>query len=105
PGGPARTCPPRVRHPRAASPHRLLRLMGPDGNAAAARAEPLAVSSAQPCTLLDLAQGKCRWPLDERGASDNAVDFSFCGNEAVGGLSYCAGHVRMAYRLPARRRA
>jgi GcrA cell cycle regulator len=106
PGGSARSCPPRTRHPRAASHQRLLRLMWADGSAAAALAEPLAaVSSAQPCTLLDLAQGKCRWPLDEQDASNTAADFSFCGNEAVSGLSYCAGHARMAYRVPARRRA
>ncbi len=104
PGGSARTCPPRARHPRAASPQRLLRLMWADGGAAAL-AEPLAVASAQPCTLLDLAQGKCRWPLEDQSASGAAADFNFCGNEAVAGLSYCAGHARMAYRMPARRRA
>jgi GcrA cell cycle regulator len=105
PGGSARTCPPRARHPRAASHQRLLRLMWPNGAPAAAMVEPLAVASAQPCTLLDLAQGKCRWPLEDHGASGTAADFSFCGNEAVAGLSYCVGHARMAYRVPARRRA
>ena len=56
------------------------------------------------CTLLELAQGKCRWPVADDGGS-GAADFKFCGNEAAAGFSYCAGHARMAYRLPERRRA
>ena len=59
------------------------------------------VDSAQPCSLFDLDHGKCRWPLGDP-ASD---DFSFCGNAAANGFSYCAGHARMAYRAPARRSA
>jgi GcrA cell cycle regulator len=53
----------------------------------------------QRCSLLELAKGKCRWPLSDPGASD----FSFCGNAAVPGLPYCAGHARLAYRPPASR--
>ena len=30
-------------------------------------------------------------------------DFTFCGNTAAAGMSYCAGHARMAYRLSAKR--
>ena len=56
------------------------------------------ISSAARCSLLELAQGKCRWPISNPGAAD----FCFCGNGAVVGLPYCADHARMAYRLPAR---
>ncbi len=58
------------------------------------------VASAEPCSLLDLAPGKCRWPIGGIGVSD----FTFCGNTTTAGMSYCAGHARKAYRLsgPAR---
>jgi GcrA cell cycle regulator len=102
PGGAARSCPPRARHPRAPSQGRLLRLMWSDGaRAGNTESGPAAVASAQPCSLLDLERGKCRWPLGNTGAGD----FSFCGNAAADGISYCAGHARMAYRVPARRSA
>jgi GcrA cell cycle regulator len=63
------------------------------------------VEYAQSCSLLDLEQGKCRWPVAERASGDKTADFIFCGNQAVEGFSYCAGHARMAYRSPERRRA
>jgi GcrA cell cycle regulator len=59
------------------------------------------VESTDWCSLLELAHGKCRWPINDPGDEG----FAFCGNDAVGGMSYCAGHVRMAYRIPMRRRA
>lgn len=55
------------------------------------------LASAARCSLLELAQGTCRWPISDPGARD----FGFCGNGAVAGLPYCAGHARLAYR-PAR---
>jgi GcrA cell cycle regulator len=58
------------------------------------------VASTARCSLFDLAHGKCRWPLSDPGEDD----FSFCGNGAVSGLPYCAGHARMAYRMPATRK-
>lgn len=104
PGGSARPCPPRARHPRAASQRRLLRLMWSDGGPTANPAvAPAPVDSARPCSLLDLDRGKCRWPLGE--PAGGAGDFVFCGNAAIDGFSYCAGHARMAYRAPARRSA
>ena len=98
---PARACPPRARRPRFSSQRRILRLISaeapyiPDGAAADV------IDSTQRCSLIDIAQGKCRWPLND----PDAADFAFCGNDAVAGFSYCAGHARMAYRVPARRRA
>jgi len=104
PGAAARSCPPRARDPRAASQRRRLRLLWSDGAVKPeADVGPAPVESAEPCSLLDLAQGKCRWPVSD--AAGGTADFVFCGNAAVDGLSYCAGHARMAYRAPARRRA
>jgi GcrA cell cycle regulator len=105
---PARSCPPRARRPRLSAQSQLLRLVYTDAPRAKdcapdrAGAEPVSsVDDAHRCSLLDLAQGKCRWPISDPGAAD----FAFCGNDAAAGFSYCAGHARMAYRLPARRRA
>ncbi len=111
PGRPAaatgRPCPPRLRR-RPFSPQRqLLRLISTDAPRAADGTAPAAVpvESAQRCSLLELAHGKCRWPLSDDRNGSSAADFVFCGNEAIAGFSYCAGHARMAYRLPERRRA
>jgi GcrA cell cycle regulator len=98
PGG---AYPPRVRHARFSPRRQLLRLINAEAPCASDEAGPAAAESAHPCSLLDLAHGKCRWPLNDPGA----VDFAFCGNDAATGFSYCAGHARMAYRIPARRRA
>lgn len=104
PGAAVRSCPPRRRQPRPVNQRRLLRLMWSEGaRVADTAAAPAAVDSAQPCSLLDLERGKCRWPVSE--PADGAGDFVFCGNTAVDGFSYCAGHARMAYRAPARRSA
>jgi GcrA cell cycle regulator len=101
-GASARSCPPRARHPRSLPSSRLLRLIGsaPPGVADEA-AEAAPIDSAQRCSLLEIAQDKCHWPIGD----PHAADFAFCGNAAVTGFSYCAGHARMAYRVPARRRA
>lgn len=112
-GGSARSCPPRVRHPRAANRRQRLRLMWSEGAevpvapmqaADATTTGSIPVQSAQPCSLIDLANGKCRWPLSD-AANGRTADFTFCGNAAIEGLSYCTGHARMAYRAPVRRRA
>jgi GcrA cell cycle regulator len=102
-GAPARSCPPRVRHPRISPSSRLFRLIGAQspGIADDPAAEPAPIDSAQRCSLLEIAQDKCHWPIGD----PHAADFAFCGNAAIAGFSYCAGHARMAYRVPARRRA
>jgi GcrA cell cycle regulator len=92
---------PRVRRPRLPAQRQFLRLMFAAAPCIADAAAPALVESTQRCSLLDLAQGKCRWPVGD----PNAANIVFCGNEAVRGFSYCAGHARMAYRVPARRRA
>ena len=110
PGASTRPCPPRARQPRAAASQqrRMLRLMWSEGAPVADAAASLAaVDSAQPCSLLDLDRGKCRWPINGTACDggNGSGDFVFCGNAAVDGFSYCAGHARMAYRPAARRRA
>jgi GcrA cell cycle regulator len=51
------------------------------------------------CSLLELGNDTCRWPISTPGADD----FCFCGNPPLGGLPYCAGHSRLAYRVAAGR--
>lgn len=93
-----RTSAPRVRHPSIVTQRQMLRAVYAEAPPAT---EEVPVVSIARCSLLELAQGTCRWPISE----PDARDFSFCGNTAVAGLPYCAGHVRMAYRVPARRHA
>jgi GcrA cell cycle regulator len=52
------------------------------------------------CSLLELSEERCRWPISNPGAED----FCFCGNTPVEGLPYCAGHTRLAYRPGSRQR-
>jgi GcrA cell cycle regulator len=52
------------------------------------------------CSLLELSEQRCRWPISTPGASD----FCFCGNPPAEGLPYCAGHARLAYRPGSRQR-
>lgn len=69
-------------------------------------AEPQAAAEAEPihnghrCSLLELSEKRCRWPISTPGAED----FCFCGNTPIEGLPYCAGHTRLAYRPGSRQR-
>jgi GcrA cell cycle regulator len=58
------------------------------------------ISSEHCCSLLELSEQRCRWPINTPGAAD----FCFCGNMPLGGLPYCAGHTRLAYRPGSRQR-
>ncbi|HEY7296891.1 MAG TPA: GcrA family cell cycle regulator [Xanthobacteraceae bacterium] len=58
------------------------------------------IDNGRGCTLLELGERKCRWPISDPGSND----FCFCGNEPVSGFPYCAGHARMAYRRAGARR-
>jgi GcrA cell cycle regulator len=69
-----------------------------------AEAEPAAAETIQSehrCSLLELSEKRCRWPISTPGAED----FCFCGNTPVETLPYCAGHTRLAYRPGSRPRA
>jgi GcrA cell cycle regulator len=54
----------------------------------------------QRCSILDLNNHKCRWPIGD----PSLPDFFFCGGKSVGGMPYCAYHSRMAYQPAADRR-
>jgi GcrA cell cycle regulator len=56
------------------------------------------IESARPCSLFELSEERCRWPISTPGAED----FCFCGNMPLAGVPYCAGHTRLAYRSGAR---
>ena len=88
---------PRRRHPNIFAQHQML-------TAAFARTqapvEDVPISNGRGCTLFELSQMKCRWPISNPGAEN----FCFCGNEPLKGLPYCPGHARIAYRSPGRQR-
>jgi GcrA cell cycle regulator len=104
---------PRPRKPRA--PSHMLRVARPAmrGNTALATAtlyeldadpEPDLVENVIPlgqrCTLLELSDKKCHWPIGDPGA----VDFFFCGGKNIESLPYCSFHSRIAYQPVADRR-
>src|SRR3954469_5621565 len=60
-----------------------------------------AVHSGQPCSLFELTEQRCRWPI----STPDAEAFRFCGNTPIDGQPYCAGHTRLAYRPGSRLRA
>jgi len=97
---PGRASPPRIRLRPLRTQQQLLRAIQAQApllaDASPGRVE---VESAQRCSLIELKEGKCRWPISDPGAAD----FAFCGNEVTAGFSYCAGHARMAYRSSAGR--
>ena len=51
---------------------------------------------ANACSLLELQQWHCRWPMGDPGSKD----FGFCGAKSIDGLPYCPRHARTAYRPP-----
>jgi GcrA cell cycle regulator len=64
-------------------------------NASEATDLPIDVSSFA-CTLLDLTEKTCRWPLGDPGTPD----FRFCGAPKPFEQSYCVRHHAIAYRPP-----
>ena len=102
-GAPARAStnrPPRARHPRVPTQRRLLRLAYTQASLSEQATLDMSVASAHPCSLVEIAERQCRWPIGDPAAAD----FVFCGNDAITGFTYCLGHARMAYRAPASRR-
>jgi GcrA cell cycle regulator len=63
--------------------------------------EEAPLCSEQRCSLLELSEEKCRWPISNLGGAD----FWFCGNKPVERLPYCAGHARIAYNSSRQRGA
>jgi GcrA cell cycle regulator len=60
--------------------------------------EAIPIHDGRGCTLLELSQTRCRWPINHPGLKE----FCFGGNESVRGLPYCLGHARIAYPSVAR---
>jgi GcrA cell cycle regulator len=87
------------RHPKTEPrrPYQMLKAMHGEPQPAAAD-EP--IHNAHCCSLLELSEQRCRWPISNPGAED----FRFCGNTPFQGLPYCAGHTRLAYRPGSRQR-
>ncbi len=54
----------------------------------------------QRCTLLELSDDKCRWPIGDPGSAE----FFFCGGRPSGDAPYCGYHARIAYQPVADRR-
>lgn len=48
----------------------------------------------QRCTIMNLTESTCRWPMGEPGTEG----FYFCGGRSVSGMPYCTQHARMAYQ-------
>ena len=48
----------------------------------------------QRCTIMNLNESTCRWPMGEPGTAD----FHFCGGKAKPGVPYCTHHARIAYQ-------
>jgi GcrA cell cycle regulator len=103
---------PRQRKPRAPSMFRAPRPMM-RGNTALAHMpaydyepepEPELIENIIPigqrCSLLELNDSKCRWPIGDPGTAE----FFFCGGAPLEGAPYCGYHSRVAYQPPAARR-
>jgi GcrA cell cycle regulator len=102
---------PRPRKPRA--PSQILRVSRPAlrGNTALAPMYELDIEPepelteniiplGQRCSILELSEDKCHWPIGDPGAPD----FFFCGGKTIEGLPYCGYHSRIAYQPLADRR-
>jgi GcrA cell cycle regulator len=105
---------PRQRKPRAAQ-GQVMRIArtGVRGNTALAQVQAYEVEPEQEvglieniipigqrCTILELSDSKCRWPIGD----PNTPDFFFCGGKTAEGLPYCAYHSRVAYQPASDRR-
>ncbi|MFK8253675.1 GcrA family cell cycle regulator [Ancylobacter terrae] len=106
--------PPRARKPRPAgtpapaAPAMRTRPMVQGNTALAASLQPMVeiepedlpnpvaqvIPLAERCTILDLTEFTCRWPVGDPG-TDN---FYYCGSRSKTGLPYCAYHARIAYQ-------
>lgn len=99
---------PRPRKPRPAPSAQVMRPMVQGNTALAPMARPMVepepeelpdpvanvVPLGERCTILDLTEFTCRWPVGEPGKSD----FYYCGSRTKTGLPYCAYHARIAYQ-------
>ncbi|MDI4657510.1 GcrA family cell cycle regulator [Xanthobacter autotrophicus] len=68
--------------------------MPEEAPAPAPKAVDNVVPMAQRCTIMNLTESTCRWPLGEPGTES----FHFCGGKSNPGTPYCTTHARMAYQ-------
>jgi GcrA cell cycle regulator len=96
--------PPRTRDAKARRPRAVPRLQYQMLRNLYAEAQPAfddeSINDKNRCSLLELSEERCRWPINTPGAED----FCFCGNRPLETLPYCAGHTRLAYRPGSRYR-
>jgi GcrA cell cycle regulator len=59
-----------------------------------------AIPLGQRCTIMDIDDTKCHWPIGD----PCLPDFFFCGGKSGAGGPYCGYHARVAYQPPASRR-
>ena len=81
---------------RIAGSHRTLRAVWAKPESCFAEGPPQ--PSANRCSLFELQQWHCRWPMGD----PTSENFGFCGCKPAGDLPYCPAHARMAYRPGAR---
>jgi len=62
--------------------------------------DPGVIPLGQRCTILELTESKCKWPIGD----PSSPDFFFCGGRSIEGLPYCGYHARIAYQPGATRR-
>jgi len=56
---------------------------------------PPSLNDAMPCSILELDQTRCHWPLGKL----NAIATEFCGGVPAAGQSYCPHHLRMSHPM------
>ena len=60
---------------------------------------PSNISTGREISLLELKARSCRWP----NGDPKKAGFSFCGEESLAGLPYCAEHAAVAYQGSAKK--
>lgn len=100
------TKPGTVRKPRVPCDRKVIVRRAPSrvsvalAQAVAMEAEPAPLASAeiipfaQRCSLIDLTDENCHWPVGE----PHEADFHFCGGKSLDGVPYCGPHMRLAYQ-------
>lgn len=93
------TAPSRIRRreprPKPTTPQHILRALWAQPQLSCAEVPE---SSANRCSLFELREWHCRWPIGD----PTAKNFGFCGNKPLNGFPYCAVHARIGYRPSAR---
>jgi GcrA cell cycle regulator len=73
--------------------HFEMREVGPVMTTYETPIDDLAIPLKQRCTLVELNDHRCRWPVGDVGSPG----FFFCGGETIEGQPYCGEHCRRAF--------